>query len=152
MLMLLFEHSFYSQYGTFLGDCERERESIKLHAKTTSLWSYSNRPDVLKSLLKPIYDPNPSVIWPSVAPISLEIWTGIYDVMWQWKNIFFIQCLYMYICLIYTELYLRWVIDQSQAKTMFNQIQTLVTHEKESRSRVSALSCMHRLIIIFIIL
>lgn len=76
MLILIFEHSFFSQYGTFLGDCERERESIKLHAKTTSLWSYLNRPDVLKSLLNPTYDPNPGVIWPSVAPISLEIWTG----------------------------------------------------------------------------
>lgn len=76
MLMLIFEHSFFSQYGTFLGDCERERKSIKLHERTTSLWSYLNRPDVLKSLLNPTYEPNPAVIWPSIAPISLEIWTG----------------------------------------------------------------------------
>lgn len=76
MLTLIFEHSFFSQYGTFLGDSERERESIKLHTKTTSLWSYLNRPDVMKSLLNPVYEPNQGVIWPSVAPISLEIWTG----------------------------------------------------------------------------
>lgn len=77
MLVLLFEHSFFSSYGTFLGDSERERESIKLHTKTTSLWSYLNRPDVLKSLLNPMYEPNQGVIWPSVAPISLELWSGM---------------------------------------------------------------------------
>lgn len=76
MLILLFEHSFFSSYGTFLGDSEREREMIKLHTKTTSLWSYLNRPDVLKSLLNPMYEPNQNVIWPSIAPISLELWTG----------------------------------------------------------------------------
>lgn len=76
MLILIFEHSYFSQYGTFLGDSERERESINLHTKTTSLWSYLNRPDVMKSLLNPVYQPNQGVIWPSVAPISLEVWTG----------------------------------------------------------------------------
>lgn len=76
LLIILFEHSFSSQYGTFLGDCERERHHIELHTKTTSLWSYLNRQDVLKSLLNPIYEPNKSVIWPSVAPISLVLWSG----------------------------------------------------------------------------
>lgn len=76
LLILLFEHSFSSSYGTFLGDSEYERQAIKLHTKTTSLWSYLNRPDVLKSLLNPMYEPNQGVIWPSVAPISLELWTG----------------------------------------------------------------------------
>lgn len=76
LLTILFEHSFASQYGTFLGDNEREREALKLHKKTTSLWSYLNRPDVLKSLLNPIYEPNQSVIWPSVAPISITVWGG----------------------------------------------------------------------------
>lgn len=76
LLIILFEHSFASQYGTFLGDCERDREAIRLQSKTTSLWSYLNRPDVLKSLLNTIYEPNQSVIWPSVAPISLVLWSG----------------------------------------------------------------------------
>lgn len=77
MLILLFEHSFFSSYGTFLGDSEKQREDMNLHTKTTSLWSYLNRPDILKSLLNPIYEPNQGVIWPSVAPISLELWTGM---------------------------------------------------------------------------
>lgn len=84
MLILLFEHSFFSSYGTFLGDSERERQAIKLHTRTTSLWSYLNRPDVLKSLLNPMYEPNQGVIWPSVAPISLELWTGK---TFKWTNL-----------------------------------------------------------------
>lgn len=75
-LIILFEQSYSSQYGTFLGDCEMEREHINLHKNTTSLWSYLNRPDILTSLLNPIYEPNQSVIWPSVAPISLILWSG----------------------------------------------------------------------------
>lgn len=34
------------------------------------------------------------------------------------------------------ELYFRWVIDQSGSRTIMNQIQTLVTREKELRTKV----------------
>lgn len=87
LLILLFEHSFFSSYGTFLGDSESDRTNMKLHTKTTSLWSYLNRPDILKSLLNPIYEPNQGVIWPSVAPISLELWTGrcILQISWNFR-------------------------------------------------------------------
>lgn len=96
MLILLFEHSFFSSYGTFLGDCEHDRETMKLHKKTTSLWSYLNRPDVLKSLLNPIYEPNQGVIWPSVAPISLELWSGMHFII-----ILYTQTSYFYSSYIY---------------------------------------------------
>lgn len=130
MLILLFEHSFFSSYGTFLGDSERERESIKLHSKTTSLWSYLNRPDVLKSLLNPMYEPNQGVIWPSVAPISLELWSGKSLTQPGETNVVFSRFSHI------AELYLRWVIDQTQVKSMFHQIQTLIAKEKETRSKV----------------
>nr|XP_023023478.1 myotubularin-related protein 9 isoform X2 [Leptinotarsa decemlineata] len=107
MLILLFEHSYFSQFGTFLGNCESERTNIELNKKTTSLWSYLNRPDVLTSLLNPIYDPNKSPIWPSVAPVSIVLWA---------------------------DLYLRWVIDQQQNKKVLVKIQKLVQHSKDLRS------------------
>ncbi|EDV96905.1 myotubularin-related protein 9 [Drosophila grimshawi] len=108
LLILLFEHSYFSQYGTFLCDSERERNELQVHTRTTSLWSYLNRPDVLQTLLNPLYEPNASVIWPSVAPISLELWS---------------------------ELYLRWMIDQQNLSTTMAQIQELVTCEKELRTQ-----------------
>ncbi|KAJ8981405.1 hypothetical protein NQ317_010343 [Molorchus minor] len=78
MLIILFEHSYFSQFGTFLGNCEAERVQMEVHKKTTSLWSYLNRPDVLTSLLNPLYEPNRLPIWPSVAPVSLVLWTELY--------------------------------------------------------------------------
>uniref|UniRef100_W8B3A6 Myotubularin-related protein 9 n=1 Tax=Ceratitis capitata TaxID=7213 RepID=W8B3A6_CERCA len=108
LLILLYEHSYFSQYGTFLCDSERERHELGVQTRTTSLWSYLNRPDVLKNMLNPLYEPNPSVIWPSVAPISLELWS---------------------------ELYLRWTIEQKNSSKMLQQIQELVTQEKELRAK-----------------
>lgn len=109
LLITLFEHSYFSQYGTFVADSECERMELMAFTKTTSLWSHLNRPDVMTSLLNPAYDPNPSIIWPSVAPLSLVIWS---------------------------DLYLRFVVECNQTKKIFNHIQTMINNEKELRSRV----------------
>lgn len=95
--------------GTFLGNCEVEREAVKLFKRTTSLWSYLNRPDILSSFLNPMYEPNRTAIWPSVAPISLVLWF---------------------------ELYLRWIIDQTNNKKALATIQTLIQHDKNLRTKV----------------
>uniref|UniRef100_A0A1B6CT32 Myotubularin phosphatase domain-containing protein n=1 Tax=Clastoptera arizonana TaxID=38151 RepID=A0A1B6CT32_9HEMI len=71
LLIFLFEHSYCSSFGTFLGNCEAERVKLKLATRTASLWSYINRPEILPAYLNPVYEPNNSVIWPSVAPVSL---------------------------------------------------------------------------------
>lgn len=63
----------------------------------------------MKSLLNSIYEPNAAVIWPSVAPISLTLWS---------------------------DLYLRFVIDQSLSKKVFHHVQSLISQEKELRSKV----------------
>jgi len=127
LLILLFEHSHFSQYGTFLCDSERERSELNVHTRTTSLWSYLNRPDVLQTLLNPLYEPNANVIWPSVAPISLELWSGMLLNFTDGRA---------YKPLI-SDLYLRWVIDQRSCATVMSQIQELVTREKELRTQVS---------------
>ncbi|KAF5269257.1 hypothetical protein FQR65_LT02558 [Abscondita terminalis] len=111
MLVLLFEHSYFSQFGTFLGNCEADRENLKI-SKTISLWSYLNRPDILTSLLNPMYEPNKATIWPSVAPVSLVLWN---------------------------ELYLRWVIDQTQNKKALLKTQNLIQNDKNLRSQVTKL-------------
>lgn len=51
LLIMLFEHSYYSQYGTFIVDNEMERMELMAFTKTTSLWSHLNRPDVITNLL-----------------------------------------------------------------------------------------------------
>lgn len=109
LLITLFEHSYFSQYGTFVADSECERMELMAFNKTTSLWSHLNRPDVMTSLLNPAYEPNQSIIWPSVAPLSLVLWS---------------------------DLYLRFVVENTQTKKNKQQIQATVSAEKELRSRV----------------
>ncbi|KAF7490996.1 Myotubularin-related protein 9 [Sarcoptes scabiei] len=77
-LIFLFENAYSSQFGTFLGDCVKERVEMNFAKKTVSLWSYINRPEILKNFLNPLYEPNNNVLWPSVAPQSLELWRGMY--------------------------------------------------------------------------
>ncbi|KAL5015317.1 hypothetical protein ScPMuIL_009587 [Solemya velum] len=78
-LKMLFEHAYSSQFGTFLCNNEKERKERCLAKRTVSLWSYMNRPEVLENHLNSMYDPNPQVIWPSVASQSLTLWTGLYQ-------------------------------------------------------------------------
>lgn len=37
-----------------------------------------NQPNVLEQWINPLYEPNPGVIWPSVAPISIQLWRELY--------------------------------------------------------------------------
>ncbi|XP_017785758.1 PREDICTED: myotubularin-related protein 9 [Nicrophorus vespilloides] len=109
MLIILFEHSYASQFGTFLGNCDREREKLEVAKGTTSLWSYLNRPNILTSILNPLYEPNKTAIWPSVAPVSLNLWT---------------------------EFYHRWIVDQSQYKKAMTKMHGLIENDKNVRSKV----------------
>lgn len=60
------------------GDSEAERIKLRLSERTYSLWSYMNQPDILEQWINPLYEPNPGVIWPSVAPISIKLWRELY--------------------------------------------------------------------------
>lgn len=108
LLILLFEHSVSSEYGTFLGNCEADREMLELPRKTVSLWSYVNRFDVLEKLLNPIYVPSNKIVWPSVAPMSLTLWR---------------------------DLFLRWAIDLTKEKSIWNKIDTIVKDNKELKTK-----------------
>jgi myotubularin-related protein 9 len=77
-LILLLDHHYGSEFGTFLGNCPRERLEHDFASKTTSLWSYINRPQILEECLNPVYEPNEKAIWPSVAAQSLELWESVH--------------------------------------------------------------------------
>ncbi|XP_059049210.1 myotubularin-related protein 9 [Achroia grisella] len=110
-LITLFEHSYASQFGTFLCDNEQERESRGVYTQTTSVWSWVNQPDELTTYINPLYDPTPTVIWPSVAPMSYVIWE---------------------------ELYLRWLIEQ-HTEEREEQYRAIRTREQQLRSQAQVL-------------
>ncbi|KAM7431350.1 Myotubularin-related protein 9 [Porites harrisoni] len=84
-LITLFEHAYSSQFGTFVCNNECERVAAKLKTMTVSLWSYLNQADILKPLLNPMYEPNSSVLWPSVASQSLVLWPSLF-LKWRESN------------------------------------------------------------------
>ncbi|KAM6355666.1 myotubularin-related protein 9 isoform 3-T5 [Podargus strigoides] len=77
-LIMLFEHAYASQFGTFLGNNENERSKLKLPQKTMSLWSWVNTSEELSKFQNPLFEANSLVIWPSVAPQSLQLWEGVF--------------------------------------------------------------------------
>ncbi|KAM9116380.1 myotubularin-related protein 9-like isoform 3-T3 [Pangshura tecta] len=78
LLLVLFEHTYASCYGTFLCNSEKERCLCEVKEKTHSLWSWLNQPSELKKHLNPLYTYNSLVIWPSVEPQSLQLWQGLF--------------------------------------------------------------------------
>jgi myotubularin-related protein 9 len=76
-LILLFDNVYASQYGTFLGTCQRDREDLFAKTRTISLWSAL---DIVNDdkYLNPVYERNNNVIWPSLHYNSLTIWCKLF--------------------------------------------------------------------------
>ncbi|VDD83595.1 unnamed protein product [Mesocestoides corti] len=101
LLLLLAEHVYVSEFGTFLGDCDAARNSLHLSRATVSFWrfvsaavkrvpsgtvdeprahsrSYVNSPEVLPKLRNVLFSPSPedaavssTACWPCLAPQAL---------------------------------------------------------------------------------
>ncbi|XP_071855548.1 myotubularin-related protein 9-like isoform X2 [Apostichopus japonicus] len=111
-LHMIFENAYASQFGTFLCNNEAERERLELAEKTTSLWTFVNRPDILQKYLNPLFKSNQNVIWPAVAPQSLCLWESTY---------------------------LRWDIEPAPRAAVWGAILDIMQDDKESRLKVYAL-------------
>lgn len=111
-LITLFEHAYASEFGTFLGNCDKDRHDMESAKKTVSLWSHLNCTDVLSTYLNPMYEPNMKVIWPSVAPQSLLLWSGMY---------------------------LRWIVDQKPQLEAWKSIAEIREKDKELQSKAAKL-------------
>lgn len=111
-LVTLFEHAYASQFGTFLGNNEFERNKLKLQQKTLSLWSWVNQPNELHKFTNPLYEANGLVIWPSVAPQSLLLWEGVF---------------------------LRWNRSSKYLEDTYEEMIHIIEYNKELQVRVNAL-------------
>lgn len=96
-LIALHEHAYSCQYGTFLGNCERERHDLRLSERTYSLWGYLV--SHVDEYTNPLYDdgaadPNaalrvdaaassaatgaPPTQPAAIPPQSVRFWSGLY--------------------------------------------------------------------------
>ncbi|XP_073252386.1 phosphatidylinositol-3,5-bisphosphate 3-phosphatase MTMR6-like [Porites lutea] len=77
-LLAIHDHLYSCQFGTFLGNCERERKEHGLAEKTYSLWGYmwQNISDYANPLYRGGAD---ELLWPSTSPQVLKFWRSMYN-------------------------------------------------------------------------
>ena len=106
---------------------------MQLSLKTVSLWSHLNRPEVLRSFLNPLYEPNNRVIWPSVAPMSLvrplkNTFFYIFKLLiWNFLGFF----LFVFTQNLWPAMYLAYVVDPNVYDSSWRDISSICERDKE---------------------
>lgn len=76
-LLTLHDHVQSCQFGTFIGNCEKDRLDLRLAESTYSLWGYMA--NHLNEYINPLYRPEmDEIIRPNLAPQSIKFWRGMY--------------------------------------------------------------------------
>ncbi|XP_051842526.1 myotubularin-related protein 6 isoform X3 [Antechinus flavipes] len=78
-LLQIHEHVHSCQFGNFLGNCQKEREDLKLREKTYSLWPFLL--DDQEKYLNPFYTPSSqkfTVLEPNTVPFNFKFWRNMY--------------------------------------------------------------------------
>ncbi|XP_065077217.1 myotubularin-related protein 8 isoform X2 [Ochlerotatus camptorhynchus] len=77
-LLILHDHVMSCQYGTFVGNCEKDRLDLRLSEKTFSLWGFMS--NHLNEYINPLYRPEmDETIRPNLAPQCIKFWRGMYS-------------------------------------------------------------------------
>ena len=76
-LIKLAQHTFSSLFGTFLFNCERERQTNFTHVQTFSVWSLldTNRQEFINSFYKPEYQ---EVLFPACHVSRMSLFSELY--------------------------------------------------------------------------
>jgi len=77
-LVTILEHTYSCQYGTFVGNCEKQRGELKIREKTYSLWGYLVMCN--DEFVNPLYERSsvPEVLRPNLSPQNIKFWRGLY--------------------------------------------------------------------------
>ncbi|KAF7280256.1 hypothetical protein GWI33_006252 [Rhynchophorus ferrugineus] len=77
-LLTIHDHVHSCQFGTFIGNCEKDRVDLRLSERTYSLWGYMA--NHLDEYINPLYDPQetPKVLSPQLIPQNIKFWRGMY--------------------------------------------------------------------------
>ncbi|XP_063516041.1 myotubularin-related protein 8 isoform X3 [Pongo pygmaeus] len=78
-LLEIHDHVFSCQFGNFLGNCQKDREDLRVYEKTHSVWPFlvQRKPDFRNPLYKgfTMY----GVLNPSTVPYNIQFWCGMYN-------------------------------------------------------------------------
>lgn len=79
-LLILHDHVHSCQFGTFIGNCEKDRLDLQLSDLTFSLWGYMA--NHMNEYVNPLYRPHlNSIIKPNLSPQSIK-----YVILYQKKQ------------------------------------------------------------------
>lgn len=77
-LLILHDHVHSCQFGTFVGNCEKDRVDLKLSERTFSLWGFMA--NHLNEYINPLYKPDvDKTIKPNLQPQCIKFWRGMFS-------------------------------------------------------------------------
>uniref|UniRef100_A0A915Q1T3 phosphatidylinositol-3,5-bisphosphate 3-phosphatase n=1 Tax=Setaria digitata TaxID=48799 RepID=A0A915Q1T3_9BILA len=78
-LIHMHEHAYACQYGTFLGNCDKDRKDLNLAKRTQSLWAFLD--DRHDDYINPLYEANKHGYLGKINlhPSMLVVWTAMYN-------------------------------------------------------------------------
>lgn len=79
-LLQIHEHVHSCQFGNFLGNCQKEREELKLKEKTYSLWPFllSEQKKYQNPLYNPDFSPELTLLEPNTVSFNFKFWRNMY--------------------------------------------------------------------------
>ncbi|KAL5012393.1 hypothetical protein ScPMuIL_010944 [Solemya velum] len=80
-LLTIHDHVYSSQFGTFIGNCEKDRVDLRLAERTFSLWGHISHhtAEFLNPLFLKEYEVSQPVLMPNTSPQKFRFWRGMYN-------------------------------------------------------------------------
>ncbi|XP_065158473.1 myotubularin-related protein 6 isoform X2 [Atheta coriaria] len=77
-LLTLHDHVHSCQFGTFVGNCEKDRVDLRLAERTFSIWGHMATHE--NEYLNPLYEEaeTPGLLRPNLFPQNIKFWRGMY--------------------------------------------------------------------------
>ncbi|KAM4682301.1 phosphatidylinositol-3,5-bisphosphate 3-phosphatase MTMR6 isoform 4-T5 [Amazona ochrocephala] len=79
-LLQIHEHVHSCQFGNFIGNCQKEREELKLKEKTYSLWPFllGEQKKYRNPLYNPDFSPELTLLEPNTVSFNFKFWRNMY--------------------------------------------------------------------------
>ncbi|KAG1671098.1 Myotubularin-related protein 8 [Nymphon striatum] len=80
-LLTLHDHVYSCQFGTFVGNCEKDRLDLRLNERTYSLWGFIaiHMSEFVNPLYKRDSISSKSFLSPNLSPQAFKFWRGMYN-------------------------------------------------------------------------
>ncbi|TNN80685.1 Myotubularin-related protein 7 [Liparis tanakae] len=80
-LIAIHTHIYSCQYGTFLGNCQKERRDMRLYERSHSVWPqlWKDRAEYANPLYKDELSQSSGFLRPNTTPYCFKMWKGLYN-------------------------------------------------------------------------